>query len=253
MATGTLNENEYVRFFNRFYQNKERKKELKSTDLSTTVIFKDGKKTITLKRVTKVERIGQKGKKTDIVLYYETNKIYKISIKDNTSIYWGSDDRYIREKLGAGVRKKLQELVTEQKNIVTYDKKNNQYKLNVALGFSVSELNKTYTIFGVEELTKRIDQRNFSYCDSVIRGEITDRDVERNFKENNITFNVKRIYKTLSDVPTSEMPMLFVYPAKRKTFDDTELEISGFSGIRGSFRSTENVQQKIGNRKFNLK
>jgi hypothetical protein len=252
MATGVRNEQEYVRFFSKFYGDKKRleKAPLIAGKKPLTVIFKEktSKDSIVLSKATSILRVGQRGDKTDLVVYYDTNKRLKISIKDNTSIYWGSDDVYIRKNLGERVRNTLKELATKDKRIVEYDKSTKKFVLKTPIAFTPSIKDQNHSLFGVTDLNLRNNPNDTKYCDIIIRGEINEKDVIIDYDKNSITFLVKTIYKSLSDVPKNEIPLLFVYPAKRKTFDDQELNIEGFSGIRGSFRSFDHVKYRVNNK-----
>ena len=247
MATGIDNEKEYVRIFNSFYTKRKNK------DVPTAVVFEEtpGKR-IVLKNVTKMERIGQRGLKTDIVVHYQVNgqlRKYKISIKDHTSIYWGSEDRYIRQTLGNEVRESLKAQAGE--GVVVYDARQRRYKLLAPIGMEVNKRAQTKTIFGVEQLYQRTNQNDYQYCDVVIRGEIEESVmVQKNFKENILTYQVERIYKDLSDVPDEETPVLYIYSndgkRPRQTFNEVDLNIQEFSGIRGAFRSKKHVEENLG-------
>ena len=250
MAKGTENEKEYVSFFASFYS------EVKKTNpegRGVTVVFQDtlGKK-ITLPFVTAMRQVGGRGKKPDINVY-TNNRIFKISIKDNTSIYWGSEDRYIRERYARMILEYVKKLNDDE--IITYDARQRKYLLKGKLALRIDARAKNKTVFGSESRT------GDNNCDVVIRGEIKPKDVERDVSSATIVFNVKRIYSQLRDIPEREEPVLFIYneggARPRSTFntknsdieDEAQPRITELPGIRGAFRSRENAEYEIEIRK----
>jgi hypothetical protein len=253
MATGTANEEEYARFFNSFYSEV---KKTNPTGRGVTVVFQDtlGKKVV-LPMVTAIRRIGGKGKKPDLNVY-TNNRIFKISIKDNTSIYWGSEDRYIRERYAQIILEYVKRLTDDE--VVIYDERQRKYILKGKLALRIDTRAKNKTVFGSESRT------GDNNCDIVIRGEIKEKDVERDVASNTIMFNVKRIYSQLRDIPEREEPVLFIYneggARPRSTFntknsdieEEARVPITELPGIRGSFRSRENAEYEIEIRKNGL-
>jgi hypothetical protein len=241
MATGTNNEREYVSIFSSFQKRRKH-------TTPTTVVFNDGRYNIMLHNVTQMTQIGGRGLKTDILIYHKENqqqKILKVSIKDNTSIYWGSEDKYIRERFGGIIREYIMEL--DDDDLVQYDERSRQYKILGKFAMRIDDAAKNKTVFGAENRRTGVD-RDYTQCDIVIRGEILRKDVEEDFTKNIITFNVKRIYRTIRDIPSEEEPVLFIYneggAKPRATFNDVLLDITGFRGIRGAFRSRMNAERE---------
>lgn len=250
MATGTANEKEYVSIFASFYYDV---KKANPKTRGVTVVFQDtvGKK-ITLREVTAMRQVGRRGYKPDVVAY--TNQgIFKISIKDNSSIYWGSEDKYIRQKYSRMILEYVKTF--NDGNVVTYDERRKKYILKGKLALSIDTPAKNKTVFGSETRTGDND------CDVVIRGEIKKQNVIEDVSKNTITFNVKRIYKELRDIPEREEPVLFIYneggERPRSTFntknsdieDEALVPITELPGIRGAFRSRENAEYEIEIRK----
>lgn len=244
MATGSANEREYVSYFLSFQKRRTNK------SIPTTVAFTDGRHTITLNDVTQMTQIGGRGLKTDILVYHKVNnvpKILKLSIKDNTSIYWGSEDRYIRERFGAMIREYITTL--SDTTLVEYDAKMKNYKIYGKFAMMIDDKAKNKTVFGVEDRRLSRSDRDYTHCDLVIRGEIRRGDLTENFNTNTLTYDVQRIYRDLRDIPSNEEPVLFIYneggKRPRATFNDVPLNITGFRGIRGAFRSRYSAEMEI--------
>lgn len=251
MATGTANEKEYVSLFSSFYY---QVKKANPKTRGVTVVFQDDtNRTITLQEVTAMRQVGRRGYKPDVVAY--TNQgIFKISIKDNTSIYWGSEDKYIRQRYARMILEYVKELADDG-DVATFDKQQKKYILKGKLALTIDASAKNKTVFGSETRTGDND------CDVVIRGEIEKKNVVEDVSNNTITFNVKRIYKKIQDIPEKEEPVLFIYneggKRPRSTFntknsdieDEALVPITGLSGIRGAFRSRENAEYEIEKRK----
>lgn len=245
MATGTANEHEYVKHFLSFQRRRTQ------PNTPTTVVFTDGRHTITLNDVTHMAQIGGRQLKTDILVYHKmlnVLKILKVSIKDNSSIYWGSEDRYIRERFGAMIREYIMTL--DGTELVNYDDRMKKYKIHGKFATTIDDKAKNKTVFGAENRKTGRNDRDYTQCDVVIRGEIRGSDLVENFKTNVLTYDVQRIYRDLQDIPAKEEPVLFIYSEQgsrpRVTFNDVSLNIREFQGIRGAFRSRDNAEQEIG-------
>jgi hypothetical protein len=253
MATGERNETEYVKFFNQYYTKAESKK----YPSGITVKFIDNeRKVIELKNVTNMKQVGESQQKTDILV--TANKTYyRISIKDNSSIYWGSEDTYIRQTRGEKIRQILKSLADGTKDAyVVYDKKLRRYKLRTPLAVLIDAKAKNKTLFGSERKLQK--SSNDTTVDVVIRGEILQTNVayepEKKINGRNIVptliYNVKRIYRTIADIPNDEEPVLYIYSSdERVTFNETVTPgaslIGEFTGIRGQFRSKKNVEDLL--------
>jgi len=248
LPAGVANEKAYASFFDSFYREA---KKVNPKMSGVTLVFKDSMgRSITLNNVTAMRHVGAKGRKADLAVYRKNAPTpYKISIKDNTSIYWGSEDKYIRQKYAPMILKYIKTL--DNDDIVSYDAKNKKYILKGKLALTIDKSSKNKTVFGSETRTGDND------CDVVVRGQIKISDVNKDVKNNTITFNVKRIYENIQDIPEREEPVLFVYneggKRPRSTFntknsdieDEILVSITELPGIRGAFRSRENAEYEI--------
>lgn len=236
------NERIYARLFAKYYQTRPKQ----GSGNYVKVMFTDGQKNITINNVSKVERVGGARKKPDVRLYYYENgskRIFDVSVKTNDSIFWGSDDKYIRGTLGAQVRKIFKTKENELFQLDVTGKITTPRMLLEPVGFEIPEAVQKYSMFG----------EGNNKCDIVVRGNMNEQNAFFDTKENLITFRVTKIYQTVNDALESDRPMLLAYNAtNRVTFnippEDDELpdrEFTDYRGIRGRISTGDSVTRTV--------
>lgn len=271
MATAEANEEEFARILNKTIRNIRKDN---NNDI-TLIIQSSNKQTLTVPQITEVKRVGGRGQKAD--LYIKSKSLQNnltVSVKDNRSNYWDSGDVYIRNMYGKKIRERLLQLSMPGNSA---DKQNSQlivkFASNIAerftkktsrgvvwkadvdlqqpIGFFISPTQMQRAVFGTT--SNVIPANNIAYAQCVIRHEIFERDVVVSFDDktntNIITLTVGKLYRNINSIPSDERPVVYIYSDRRNTFkldkeDDTQLNISGFYGVRGAIRTRSDVQEK---------
>lgn len=233
------NEKQYKSLFAKYYRIRP------NQDDYVTVVITDNKGVpVEIPNVSKIDHVGRAGKKTDVLIHYYIDgrkREYHISVKTNDSIYWGSDDRYIRANLALNVRRLFRENESRFFQTDTTGKIKIPRTLIRPIGVEISEAAQNYTMFGNDE------------CDIVVRGDMSEKNVVFDTKVNLLVFRVTKIYRSVRDVMERDRPMLLVYSANNRTTfnippeeDEPDKDIQDYRGIRGRFSTADSVLKLTG-------